>query len=100
MSLMDANMSPADPLNFPEYEEKVEKQQKKTGMKESAVCATGRIGGIKAVCVVLDSHFFMGSMSSVVGEKVTRAIEYATQKKMIFLLYSLLRLAVQECRRA
>jgi acetyl-CoA carboxylase carboxyl transferase subunit beta len=88
MSLMDANMSPADPLNFPEYEEKVIKQQKKTGMKESAVCAKGSIGGIKAVCVVLDSHFFMGSMSSVVGEKVTRAIEYATKKKRPLIIFS------------
>lgn len=88
MKEMDSKMSPADPLDFPEYEEKVEKQQKKTGLKESAICATGRIGGIKAVCVVLDSHFFMGSMSSVVGEKVTRAIEYATNKKRPLIIFS------------
>lgn len=88
MHEFDSHMSPADPLNFPEYAEKVKHQQQKTGMKESAVTASGKIGGIKTVCAVLDSHFFMGSMSSVVGEKVTRAIEYATEKKLPLIIFS------------
>jgi acetyl-CoA carboxylase carboxyl transferase subunit beta len=85
---INAGMSPADPLDFPDYKEKVKRQQDKSGLKESAVTAVGRIGGIKTVVAVLDSHFFMGSMSSVVGEKVTRAIEYATEKKMPLIIFS------------
>ncbi|WP_081676606.1 acetyl-CoA carboxylase, carboxyltransferase subunit beta [Butyrivibrio sp. NC3005] len=85
---LDSNMSPADPIEFEGYTDKVERQQKKTGLKEASVTAYGKIGGMNAVVAVLDSHFFMGSMSSVVGEKVTRAIEFATKKKYPLIIFS------------
>ena len=85
---MDRRIQASDPLAFPDYQEKLIQQKKKTGLKEAAVTATGRIGGIPAVAVVLDSRFFMGSMSSAVGEKVTRAIEYATDKKLPLIVFS------------
>lgn len=77
-----------DPLNFPEYKEKIAAQEKKSGLTESALTVTGKIGTIPVVVCVLDSRFFMGSMSSVVGEKITRAIEYAGENKLPLIIFS------------
>ncbi len=66
-----------DPLHFPGYPEKLSAAQRRTGLTEAAVTATGTIGGVKCVVGVLDSRFLMGSMSAAVGEKLTLAIEYA-----------------------
>ena len=67
-------------LGFPGYTDKLSAQTQKTGLSEAAVAAVGRIGGVSVVAAVLDSRFFMGSMSTAVGEKITRAIEYAAAK--------------------
>lgn len=77
-----------DPLGFPGYKDKIKRQEIKTGLNESAVCVTGRINHHKVVVCILDSRFFMGSMSSVVGEKVTRAIEYADNAKLPLIIFS------------
>ncbi len=77
---LDADLAPQDVLHFPGYREKLAAAQNKTGLHEAAVTATGRIGGVACVAAVLDSRFFMGSMSTAVGEKITRAIEYAAAK--------------------
>ena len=78
----------ADPLSFPGYRAKVEAAQRKTGLTEAVVTATGTIGGRKCVVGVLDSRFFMGSMGVAVGEKITRAIEYAAAKKLPLVIFS------------
>ena len=62
--------------------------QNKTGLREAAVTATGRIGGVACVAAVLDSRFFMGSMSTAVGDKITRAVEYATAKRLPLVIFS------------
>lgn len=85
---LDPGISARDPLDFPEYRDKVRKQELKTGLKEAAVTATGRIDGRRVVAGVLDSRFFMGSMSSAVGEKITRAVEYADENRLPLLLFS------------
>ena len=72
---LDADLPPQDVLRFPGYPEKLTAAQNKTGLREAAVTATGRIGGVACVAAVLDSRFFMGSMSTAVGEKITRAVE-------------------------
>ena len=54
----------------------------------AAVTAVGRIGGVACVAAVLDSRFFMGSMSTAVGEKITRAVEYATAKRLPLVIFS------------
>lgn len=77
-----------DPLHFPDYRSKLEAVQRKTCLTEAAVTATGTIGGVKCVVGVLDSRFFMGSMSAAVGEKVTLAIEYAAKAKLPLILFS------------
>ena len=81
-------LTPADPLSFPGYREKVVAAQRKTGLREAAVTATGTIGGHRCVVGVLDSRFFMGSMSSTVGEKITLAIEYAAKNRLPLILFA------------
>ena len=77
-----------DPLSFPGYRAKLESAQRKTGLTEAAVTATGAIGGRRCVVGVLDSRFLMGSMSAAVGEKITLAIEFATKNKLPLILFA------------
>jgi acetyl-CoA carboxylase carboxyl transferase subunit beta len=77
-----------DPLSFPGYRDKLDGARRKTGLNEAVVTASGTIDGKKCVVGVLDSRFFMGSMSSAVGEKITLAIEYATKNKLPLILFS------------
>ncbi len=76
------SITSGDPLDFPGYGEKLSEARKKTGLREAVICGTGRIDGIKAVLCFMDSRFFMGSMGSAVGEKITRCFEYAARKKL------------------
>ena len=85
---LDADLPPQDVLRFPGYPEKLTAAQNKTGLREAAVTATGRIGGVACVAAVLDSRFFMGSMSTAVGEKITRAVEYAADKHLPLVIFS------------
>ncbi len=85
---LNADLKAMDPMGFPEYKDKLQRQKQSTGLEEAAVTAVGRIGGHKVTVIVLDSRFFMGSMSSVVGEKVTRAIEYANEKRLPLIIFS------------
>lgn len=85
---LNEKMSAEDPLSFPGYLGKVETARRKTGLSEAVVTAVGTIHGRKCVIGVLDSRFFMGSMSSVVGEKITRSIEYAMKNKLPLILFS------------
>ncbi|MBO6148296.1 MAG: acetyl-CoA carboxylase carboxyltransferase subunit beta [Lachnospiraceae bacterium] len=81
-------MAVHDPLGFPGYREKAEAQQEKTGLNEAVLSAYGTISNFPAVVAVLDSRFFMGSMSSTVGEKITRTIEYAGKEKLPLIIFS------------
>ncbi len=85
---LDSAFHAEDPLNFPGYKEKLLQQTQKTGLSESVISAVGSIDGIRLVTVVLDSRFFMGSMSRAVGEKVTRAVEYADAERLPLLIFS------------
>ena len=81
-------LSAGDPLHFPGYQEKLDAAQRKTGLTEAVVTATGTIGGSRCVVGVLDSRFLMGSMSAAVGEKITLAIEFATKNKLPLILFA------------
>lgn len=85
---LEERLAPADPLAFPGYPAKLAALEEETGLKDGAVTALGRIEGHKAVFGVLDSRFLMGSMGTAVGEKITRAAEYAEKKKLPFILFS------------
>ena len=81
-------MKLADPLHFPGYQEKLEKLQKKTDLEEAVVVGDGKINQVKTVVVAMDTRFLMGSMGSVVGEKITRAIEYATSHHRPLIIFT------------
>ncbi|MCD8380536.1 MAG: acetyl-CoA carboxylase carboxyltransferase subunit alpha [Lachnospiraceae bacterium] len=87
MEELDENMTAVDPLSFPDYKKKLETAQTKSGLNEAVVCATGSIGGYKCVVCVMDNHFMMGSMGTVVGEKITRAVEFATAKRLPLIIF-------------
>jgi len=76
------DMGSTNILGFPEYEKKLEKAEKMSGEKEAVVCGTGKIGGIDVAVFVMDHLFMMGSMGTVVGEKITHIFEYATEKRL------------------
>ena len=76
-----------NPLNFPEYEEKVAATQEQTGLSEGVTIGECTIYGQKTVLGVIDARFMMGSMGHVVGEKITRAMEDATEKKLPVILF-------------
>lgn len=84
----DKGMTSANPLNFPGYEEKLEKDQTKTGLNEAVVTGTASINGIKFGVGVMDSRFRMGSMGSVVGEKICRIVDYCTEHRLPFVLFT------------
>ena len=85
---MDDHLKTENPLNFPAYMEKVESDAKKTGLNEAVLTGIGEIEGIKVSVAIMDSHFRMGSMGSVVGEKITRAIEKATELKIPMIIFT------------
>jgi acetyl-CoA carboxylase carboxyl transferase subunit beta len=84
----DKEMISQNPLNFPTYEEKLEADRKKTNLNEAIVTGKGTINGFPAVMAVMDPRFRMGSMGSVVGEKITRAVEHAIEMDIPFILFS------------
>lgn len=85
---MDKRMTLVEGQDFPGYQDKLLMLQKKTGLYEGVVSGTGKIGGIKVAIAVMDSNFFMGSMGQVVGEKITRCIEFATKKKLPLIIFT------------
>lgn len=78
----DADLAPGDPLRFPHYREKLEAAQEKTGLREAVITGEALIRGHRVVIAVMDPHFIMGSMSTVVGEKITRAVDTALEKRL------------------
>lgn len=69
-----------DFLNFPGYKEKLEHAMLTTNEKEAVICGTAAIGSVPCALFVMDPRFIMASMGSVVGEKITRLFEYATER--------------------
>jgi len=84
----DQDLLSKDPLQFPDYMKKLKSDMAKTKLNEAVVTGEGTIGGYPAVVGVMDSRFRMGSMGSVVGEKIARAAERAAEKKIPFILFS------------
>jgi acetyl-CoA carboxylase carboxyl transferase beta subunit/acetyl-CoA carboxylase carboxyl transferase alpha subunit len=84
----DCNMTSLNPIGFPAYEEKIAKLQQQTGLKEAVITGECTIGGERTVVGIMDSNFMMASMGSVVGEKITRAFEYATANSLPIILFT------------
>ncbi|ADY57297.1 Acetyl-coenzyme A carboxylase carboxyl transferase subunit beta [Syntrophobotulus glycolicus DSM 8271] len=81
-------LSTLNPLDFPGYEEKILSYQNDSGIHEAVITGYGKIYGNNTVIAVMDSKFLMGSMGSVVGEKITRAIEFAGVKKLPLIIFT------------
>ncbi len=85
---LNKDLSTTNPLNFPGYDEKIAGDQKKTGMNEAIVTGVGSIDGHEAVFAIMDASFRMGSMGSVVGEKIARAVEEAICLHIPFIIFT------------
>ncbi len=84
----DAQLFSKNPLGFSNYEEKVAMLREKTSLNDAVVTGSLTIEGKPAMIAVMDFKFFAGSMGSVVGEKITRAIEQATREKRGMIIVS------------
>lgn len=85
---MKRSLRTRDPLNFPEYEGKLETNRQKCGSVDAATVGVCKINGISTAVGVLDGQFLMGSMGTVVGEKITEITEYALRKKLPLIIFS------------
>ena len=86
-----ADLEPGDPLGFADrkpYKDRLAAEQKKTGMRDACVVGRGYMRGRPLVLGLTDSAFIMGSMGSVVGEKLTRAVEEATARSLPLVVIS------------
>lgn len=77
-----------DPLGFPGYLDKVEALRSETGLDEAVRCGSGSIAGMRFALAVMDSRFLMGSMGSVVGEKIARTVERATRESLPLVIFT------------
>lgn len=84
---MNSDMPIKDPLHFEGYVKKIQALQEKTKLKEAVQTGIGEIYGEKAILAVMDGNFMMGSMGSVVGEKITYAIEEATKQRLPIIIF-------------
>jgi acetyl-CoA carboxylase carboxyl transferase subunit beta len=87
----DAQLEPSDPLEFEDkkpYRERLKAEQERTGLRDAAVVGTGMIRARRVAFGVTDSAFIMGSMGAVVGEKLTRSIERATEEQLPLIIVS------------
>ncbi|GMX63858.1 acetyl-CoA carboxylase, carboxyltransferase subunit beta [Paenibacillus elgii] len=84
----DSEMASQDPLEFPDYIAKYNKAVEATGMQDAVITGEGTIGGYPVVVAVMSFDFMGGSLGSVVGEKVTNAIEHATRTNRPIIIFS------------
>ena len=84
----DKDMISKNPIEFPGYEKKQEALRSQTGLSDAVITGECRIRKIRVVIAVMDASYMMASMGSVVGEKITRAIEYASENKLPFIAFT------------
>jgi acetyl-CoA carboxylase carboxyl transferase subunit beta len=87
----DEHILPTDPLRFSDkksYTERLAAEQHRTGLTDAALCGTGMIRARRVAIAVTDSAFIMGSMGSVVGERLTRLVERATEHALPLIIVS------------
>lgn len=84
----DHQLTTRDPLNFPGYADKLVKTQTETGLIDGLVTGKGTIFGMPTYIGVMDASFFMGSMGTAIGEKLTRMFEKATDERLPVIIYT------------
>lgn len=85
---MNRGLRTKNPIKFPEYRSRLELFRQQTGMNDAVMTGIGQIEGEKAAVAVLDGTFFMGSMGTVVGEKIARLAETAQRKRLPLVIFS------------
>lgn len=83
----DREITTVNPLNFPNYIEKIEKAKKITGLDEAVITGKGKIKGKDIAIGVMSADFIMGSMGSVVGERITKLFEKATKDRLPVVMF-------------
>lgn len=84
----DANIETSDPLNFPEYQDKVKKMQAETKLKDAVLTGQANIDGYETALGIMDPLFIMGSLGTATGERITRMFEQATAKKLPVVMFT------------
>lgn len=84
----DKKLRTVNPLDFPEYEEKLKVNEERTGHADAVMTGTMKLNGMETAIAVMDGRFLMGSMGTVVGEKIVRITEYAGKKKLPLIIFS------------
>ncbi len=84
----DLKIATVNPLNMDDYMVKLKGLKERTGIDDAVVCGTGNINGDKVVLCVMDGNFLMGSMGTVVGEKITFSMEKALELKLPIIIFS------------
>ncbi|GHV78353.1 acetyl-coenzyme A carboxylase carboxyl transferase subunit beta [Spirochaetia bacterium] len=85
---LDPGLESKNPIGFPDYEGKISALQKSCNTKDAVVTGVCTINSFPAVLGIMDSYFMMGSMGSVVGEKITRALEYGTAHTLPVIIFT------------
>ncbi|MFP4211595.1 MAG: acetyl-CoA carboxylase, carboxyltransferase subunit beta [Alkalispirochaeta sp.] len=88
MGEISGDVTPMNPIDFPGYEEKLDEAREITGVDEAITTGVGRIEGRQAVFAIMSFTFLGGSMGSVVGERVARAIMYAADREMPCIIFT------------
>ncbi|MDP6443586.1 MAG: acetyl-CoA carboxylase, carboxyltransferase subunit beta [Pirellulaceae bacterium] len=87
----DAGLTPTDPLTFADkrkYSDRIKAEQKRTGLRDAVLTGSGMVRARRVALGVTDSAFIMGSMGSVVGERLTRLVERATEQQLPLIIIS------------
>ncbi|MBL1230844.1 acetyl-CoA carboxylase carboxyltransferase subunit beta [Enterococcus sp. BWB1-3] len=84
----DNDIKTKDPLSFPNYHEKIKSMQEKTNLNEAVLTGRAQIQGNETAIAVMDANFIMGSMGTVVGEKITRLFERAAKEKLPVVIFT------------
>ena len=84
----DNDLEEKNPINFPDYLAKIDTMREKTGLDEAVITGLATIADQPIAIGVMDANFIMGSMGTVVGEKITRLFEKATQQQLQVVLFT------------
>jgi len=85
---LNSGLTSLNPLAFPDYDQKMQKARERTGLEEGVITGTAAVEGNPCTFAVMDFGFMGGSMGSVVGEKISRAFEYAAENNLPMLVVS------------
>ena len=84
----DSEISPSDPLKFPNYDQKIAKAKKNSGLNKAVLTGQAKIDGQSFALGIMDPTFIMGSLGQMTGEKITRLFEKATKKGLPVVLFT------------